>query len=95
VVSALDAGRLLEQSFSHYCADSERETLGRDRWEFADRADGSTVVTLSSWRRRHGLGGWLRRLVAADETARIELRKRLAYVQFEAERQLTAGQRGR
>jgi hypothetical protein len=85
-ISELHAGRLLEQSFNHYCADSERETRGRDRWEFADGADGSAVVTLSSWRQRHGLGGWLLKLFGSDEAARLELRKRLAYVQFEAER---------
>jgi hypothetical protein len=85
-ISELDAGRLLEQSFSHYCADSERETRGGDRWEFAARADGSAVVTLSSWRQRHGLGGWLLKLLGSGEAARLELRKRLAYVQFEAER---------
>jgi hypothetical protein len=85
-ISDLDAGRLVEQSFSHYCADAERETRGGDRWEFADGADGATVVTLSSWRQRHGLAGWLLKLFGSDETARTALRKRLAYVQFEAER---------
>lgn len=93
-ISELAAGRILEQSFSHYCADAERETLGGDRWEFGDGADGATVVKLSSWRQRHGLRGWLFKLVGSDQAARLELRKRLAHVQFEAER-LAAGQWGR
>jgi hypothetical protein len=85
-ISELDAGRIVAQSFSHYCADAERETLGGDRWEFGDGADGCTVVTLSSWRQRRGLRGWLLKLFGSDEAARLELRKRLAYVQFESER---------
>jgi hypothetical protein len=85
-ISELEAGRLIEQSFSHYCADAERETRGGDRWEFADAADRSAVVTLSSSRQRHGVGWWLCKLFGSDGADRMELRKRLAYVQFEAER---------
>jgi hypothetical protein len=57
----------------HLCAVAQRVFDGDERWEFDEGEDGSTRVTLHCWRVRQGLGAWLR--------------KRLAYVQFTAERQ--------
>jgi hypothetical protein len=51
-------------------------------------SDGSTVVTLRSWWHKPGLGGWLEKLsglVLANRTD-VSLKKRLAHVQFEAEK---------
>jgi hypothetical protein len=73
----------------HYCADAEREMRARERWEFAERGDGTTQVTLHWWRDAPGLTGWLQKLLGndAEPITRAELRRRLAHVQFTAERQ--------
>jgi hypothetical protein len=85
-ITAIEAGRMLEQSIDHYCADSERVTHAGERWELAELPEGSTIVTLSLWRRRPGLSGWVQKLLGTDEATRQSLRKRLAFLQYEAER---------
>jgi hypothetical protein len=87
LVTRLEPGRLLEQTMEHYCADLERETRGGERWELAELDDGSTQVTLFAWRIAPGLGGWLQKLLGSRLTTlmAVELRRRLAYVQFTAE----------
>jgi hypothetical protein len=85
-ITDLENGRMLEQSIDHYCADAERATHAGERWELAERDDGSTVVTLSVWRRLPGLAGWLQKLFPRDDATLLSLRRRLAVVQFEAER---------
>jgi hypothetical protein len=84
-ITAVAEGRYLEQAFDHYCADAERVTHFGERWELAEQADGSTVVTLSTWRQRR-----LLRLFDRDEVTRISLRRRLAVVQFAAERRASS-----
>jgi hypothetical protein len=88
LVTRLEPGRLLEQSMDHYCADLQKQTRGGERWEFAELADGTTRVTLREWRVAPGLDGWLRKLLGSNVAVlmSVELRKRLAYVQFAAER---------
>jgi hypothetical protein len=90
-VTQVTAGRALEQSMLHFCADARRETRGGERWEFAPRGDGSTCVRLRTWRLVPGVWGWLEKLLGSrrmEATTQIELRRRLAYVQFEAERRI-------
>ena len=72
-ITAIEAGRMLEQSINHYCADAERTTHAGERWKFDERPDGSTVVTLSFSRP----GRWLQKLLAKDDVTRTSLRKRL------------------
>jgi hypothetical protein len=87
-VTTLEDSRLLEQSFSHLCAVAQRVVEGGERWEFAERDDGSTQVTLRCWRESPGLTGWLGKIFGPPVTGEtnFSLMKRLAYVQFAAER---------
>jgi len=87
-VTRLEPARLLEQSMEHYCADRQQESLGGERWELVELADGSTRVTLRAWRALPGLGGWLQKLLGPDGAALMAtgLRIRLAHLQFTAER---------
>jgi hypothetical protein len=80
--------RVLEQTMAHFCADAQREVHGGERWEFWSDDGGSTLVDLRSWRIYRGVGGWIDKLFREGPTsaAAISLKKRLAYVQFEAER---------
>lgn len=79
--------RVLEQSMVHFCADAERQSQGGERWEFQARDGGSSVVKLHSWRTIHGLAGWIHKLLhEGGRSDTLELKRRLAYVQFEAER---------
>jgi hypothetical protein len=93
VVTSVHEPLHLEQAMWHYCAVAKAQVLGGERWELAERSDGSTVVTLRSWIAREGLAGWRHKLIAwtrpVDER-NVSLRKRLAYVQFEAERRTSA-----
>jgi hypothetical protein len=86
-ISELHAGRALTQSMHHLCMDSGRETRGGERWEIAEADEGSTVVTLSAWRLRPGLAGWVEKLFDSRirTTGLISLRIRLSAVQFRAE----------
>jgi hypothetical protein len=87
---------LLEQSMEHLCAVARRELFGGERWELEVASDGSTVVTLRSWWDKPGLAGWLEKLsglVVGDGTI-VSLKKRLAYVQFKAEKDFS-GRSGR
>ena len=72
----------------HFCADLGTEARGGERWEFAERDDGWTVVTLSTWRLRPGLKGWLEKVFGSGitPTVKTSIQRRLAVVQFEAER---------
>lgn len=87
IVTELREPWVLEQALEHLCMATRREILGGERWQFEEAADGSTLVTLRAWRRRDGLGGWLERVLASrDDATDFSLRKRLASVQFRAER---------
>ena len=68
---------------------AQRVLDGGERWEFAEGADGSTRVTLLSWRERKGLSAWFQKILGSGLSQGLELslKKRLAYVQFQAERQ--------
>ena len=88
-VTAVEEPRLLEQTSSHLCAVAKSVLAGGERWEFDESEDGSTRVTLCSWRERQGLGGWLEKIFGSrlSTSLDVSLRKRLAHVQFKAERQ--------
>jgi hypothetical protein len=88
VVTELEFGRMLAQTMRHFCADVGSEARGGERWEFAQRDDGWTVVTLSTWRLRRGLKGWLEKVFGSGITPTVttSIQRRLAVVQFEAER---------
>lgn len=89
VVTAVEEPRLLEQTSSHLCAVAQRVLDGGERWEFDEGDDGSTRVTLHSWRVRQGFSAWLEKVFGSAQSRSLDvsLRKRLAYVQFTAERQ--------
>jgi hypothetical protein len=89
VVTALEEPRVLEQSSSHLCAVAQRVLDGGERWEFDESDDGSTRVTLLSWRERKGFSAWFEKILGSGMSQGLELslKKRLAYVQFQAERQ--------
>jgi hypothetical protein len=97
LVTELRPPWLLEQSMEHLCAVARRELFGGERWELEVAGDGSTVVTLRSWWQRPGLDGWLEKIVGlvTGNWKNVSLKKRLAYVQFEAERAFSGrGQAG-
>jgi hypothetical protein len=87
IVTELREPWVLEQSMEHLCMAARREVRGGERWQVEAAEGDSTRVTLRAWRRRSGLAGWLERLFPsrADATG-VSIRKRLAYVQFRAER---------
>ena len=84
---------VLEQTMLHFCADAQREIHGGERWEFHVDDGGSTLVELRSWRSNRGVAGWIEKLLreGAPSGATLPLKKRLAYVQFEAERRSRGG----
>jgi hypothetical protein len=88
VVTELKPPWVLEQTMEHLCAVARREVFGGERWELEVAGDGSTHVTLRSWRLRPGVEGWLAKIGAAAvaDATTLSLKKRLAYVQFRAER---------
>ena len=88
VVTQLRPPWLLEQTMEQLCAVSRRELLGGERWELEVAGDGSTLVTLCAWRLCPGLEGWLQKIRGAGprNEASLSLSKRLAHVQFTAER---------
>jgi hypothetical protein len=89
VVMDLDAPHVLDQRMSHLCAVNRNVVEGGERWELTHGSDESTTVTLSYWRPSTDLFEYLASFVRSrrsDATA-VSLRKRLAYLQFEAERQ--------
>ena len=88
VVARLDAPRLLEQTMEHLCAVSMREVLGGERWELEGDGEGGTTVSLTAWRVAPGLDGWFQRLFGDRQRRAVGLsiRRRLAHVQFAAER---------
>ena len=87
-VSEMARPRVLEQTMVHFCADAESKVHGGERWEFHVGDDGSTRVELCSWRSSRGLAGWIYKVLqeraGSDDT--LSIKRRLAYVQFEAER---------
>jgi hypothetical protein len=89
VVTAVEEPRLLAQTSSHLCAVAQRVLDGGERWEFDEGKDGSTRVTLHSWRVCQGLGAWIEKVFGSPQSRSLDvsLRKWLAYVQFTAERQ--------
>jgi hypothetical protein len=92
VVTSVEPPSHLQQSMWHFCAVSKSQVFGGERWDFADRGDGLTVVTLRAWTVREGLDGWLQKLLTwrRETGARnLSLWKRLAYLQFEAERRVS------
>ena len=75
-------GEVVEARSWHFCSVHEREVRGGERWEFAE-AGGTTRVTLSSWTET----GWFAYLIVGrSELGDFDLRKRLANVQYRAER---------
>jgi hypothetical protein len=88
-VIEVEEPRVLEQTSTHLCAVARKVLDGGERWEFAEGDDGSTRVTLRSWRDKPGLRGWLQKMLGSGLSRHtdLSLRKRLAYVQFQAERQ--------
>lgn len=79
---------VLEQKMVHFCADAQREVQGGERWEFHSDDAGPTAVELRSWRTYRGITGWIDKLFreGPSSATAVSLKKRLAYVQFEAER---------
>jgi hypothetical protein len=96
VVTELRPGQTLEQSMSHFCAHTQRALTGGERWELTAGEDGATLVNLSTWRDHEGLSGWLGKLqrAATGGGDTMDLKRRLAYVQFEAERNAGGGPAG-
>jgi hypothetical protein len=88
LITELRAPWLLEQAMEHLCEVAKRKVVGGERWELKDDGDGSTVVTLRAWRLSPGPLAWLRQLLrrALGDAEDLSLRRRLAFVQFEAER---------
>jgi hypothetical protein len=87
IVTELREPFVLEKAMGHLCHAARRDFMGGERWQFEARGRESTRITLRAWRRPTGLGGWLERLFASrDRATLLSLRKRLAYVQFRAER---------
>jgi hypothetical protein len=89
VVTSIESPFHLEQSMWHFCAVAKSQVFGGERWELVERADGPTIVRLRSWTLQEGVGAWVQKLVGwggSREAKGFSLRKRLAYVQFEAER---------
>lgn len=87
VVTAVEPPFHLQQSMWHFCAVAKNQLTGGERWDLTEQDDGSTLVSLRAWTRREGLTGWLEKLLGGRGGRSLSLRKRLAYVQFEAERQ--------
>jgi hypothetical protein len=79
---------VLEQKSSHLCVVAQRVVDGGERREFTERDDGSTHVTLRSWRDSPDRRGWWEKIFGAPmpRETNFSLMKRLAYVQFAAER---------
>jgi len=77
----------------HFCAGSQRELEGGERWEFRVDDAGATLVELRSWRHNRGVGEWIDSLIGggARSDTTLSLKKRVAYVQFEAERRSRGG----
>lgn len=87
VVTELREPYVLEQLMEHVCLARRREVTGGERWQFEETGDGTTVVTLRAWQSWPGVRGWLGPLFSPrDDAAGLSLRKRLAHVQFRAER---------
>jgi hypothetical protein len=87
-ITAVERARLLEQESWHFCAVEQMDSYGGERWDFVERGDGTTLVTLSAWRARPGLAGWLEKLLGGPcaRLAAYSIHRRLNVVQFEAER---------
>ena len=90
VVTSVEPPLRLEQSMWHFCAVAKNQVTGGERWELTEQDDGSTLVALRAWTSREGLAGWLQKVLGSRDERNLSLRKRLAYVQFEAERQAGA-----
>jgi hypothetical protein len=86
IVTELREPWVLEQTMEHLCLARGRAVMGGERWQFEETGDGLTVVTLRAWQASPGLRGRLGRLLAPRDAAGFSLRKRLASVQFRAER---------
>ena len=87
-ITAVETPRMLEQESWHYCAVARADGYSGERWDFVERGDGTTLVTLNAWRSRPGLAGWLEKLWGGPcaRLAEYSIRRRLNVVQFEAER---------
>jgi hypothetical protein len=90
VVTSVEPPFHLQQSMWHFCAVAKNQVTGGERWDLTEQDDGSTLVSLRAWTSREGLTGWLEKLLGGGGGRSLSLRKRLAYVQFEAERQAGA-----
>ena len=87
IVTELREPYVLEQTMGHLCLARRREAMGGERWQFEETPDGVTVVSLRAWHSWPGMRGRLERLFSHRHgAAGLSLRKRLASVQFRAER---------
>jgi hypothetical protein len=87
IVTELREPYVLEQTMGHLCLTRRREAMGGERWQFEETADGATVVRRRAWHSWPGMRGRLGRLFSHRHgAAGFSLRKRLASVQFRAER---------
>jgi hypothetical protein len=91
-VTELSRPRMLAQAMVHFCAEAQREVRGGERWELRSDAAGATVVELRTWRISRGWTGWVRKLSREGPVSAtaVSLNRRLAFVQFEAERRAAA-----
>ena len=87
VVTAVEPPFHLQQSMWHFCAVAKNQVSGGERWDLTEQDDGSTLVSLRAGRGARASTGWLEKLLGGRGGRNLSLRKRLAYVQFEAERQ--------
>jgi hypothetical protein len=89
VITSIESPFHLEQSMWHFCAVAQSQVFGGERWQLSESADGPTIITLRSWTLVEGVGGWVHKLlgrVGSCDAKGFSLRRRLAYLQFEAER---------
>ena len=87
-VTRAERPRVLEETMDHYCADASRTVKGGDRWELRGVGGGATEVSLTAWKDRSGVGGLFVKWLANRSVSKISIQRRLAYVQFEAERRV-------
>jgi hypothetical protein len=90
-VTRADRPGVIEETREHFCAEASKELKGGDRWELRD-LDGSTFVTLTAWTHRPGIGGLILKWLGDHSVSKMGVKRRLAYVQFEAERRAKAAE---
>jgi hypothetical protein len=84
---------VVEEVMDHFCAAASRPLKGGDRWELRAAGGGGTHVTLTAWYDRPGLAVLLIKWFGDKSVSKSSVKRRLAYVQFEAERRSASGPR--